>query len=61
LLADHSSHSGIARAAVIRLLLQLDPYGRVIARVFAAPHIAIDPGGEETASKGWAQQQMINA
>ena len=40
---------------------ELDPGGRVIARVFAATHLAIDPGSDKALRQRRAQQQMVDA
>jgi hypothetical protein len=40
---------------------KFDPDGRVIACPFAAPHLAIDLGGDQALRNGRAQQQMIDA
>jgi hypothetical protein len=33
----------------------------VVARPFAAAHLALDPGGDKAAGKGRTQQEMIDA
>jgi beta-glucosidase len=50
----------VVLGAALRLFA-LDPDGRVVARLLTRPHLPVDPAGDQAASKGRAQQEMIDA
>ena len=60
-MVDSSIQASRSARAIRFCIGKFDPDGRVIARVFPGPHIAVDAGSAQAAGKGWAQQQVIDA